>query len=67
MGSAWKLARADSWQLFEALHAAGREEGAHLGDGDFVEFEQTLRCGQALADKHGVETLQIGEDPESVK
>ena len=29
-----------------------------------LKLPQTLRCGQALADKHGVETFEIGEDDE---
>ncbi len=41
-----------------------REEGAHLGDGDFVELQQALGRGQALADEDGVEAFEIGEDDE---
>ena len=32
-----------------------------MGDGDFVQLEQTLRLGQALTDEHGIEALEIGE------
>ena len=40
------------------------QQGAHLGDGDFVELEQALWLGKALADEHGVEAFEVGEDDE---
>ena len=48
----------------QAFDVVGRKEGAHLGDGDFVQLEQALRLGQTLADEHGVEAFEIGEDDE---
>jgi hypothetical protein len=50
--------------LFEALHVAGGEERPHLGDGDFVEGGEAFRLRQPLADEHGVEAFQVGEDDE---
>lgn len=50
--------------LFEAFHAAGVEEGAHLGDGDVVEGCEAFGLRQALADEDGVEAFEVGEDDE---
>ena len=35
-----------------------------MGDGDLVEFEEPFRRGEALADEHGVEAFEVGEDDE---
>ena len=40
------------------------QQGAHLGDGDFVELLQPFLLGQPLADEHGVEAFQVGQDNE---
>ncbi len=50
--------------LFEALHAAGGEQGAHLGDGDVVEGGEALGLRQTLADEDGVQAFEVGEDDE---
>ena len=43
----------------QAFDVAGGKQGAHLGDGDFVQLEQAFRLGQALADEDGVEAFEI--------
>ncbi len=50
------------WRLFESLHAAGGEQGPHLGDGDVVEGGEAFGLWQALADEHGVQAFEVGED-----
>ena len=50
--------------LFEPLRVAGGEQGSHLGDGDVVEGGETLWLWQALADEHGVQAFEVGEDDE---
>jgi hypothetical protein len=50
--------------LFEALRAAGGEEGPHLGDGDAVEGGEAFGLWQSLADEDGVEAFEVGEDDE---
>ena len=37
--------------LFDALDAAGEEQGAHLGDGDVVEGGEAFGLWQALVDE----------------
>jgi len=51
-------------RFFDAARLGEYQYERHGPYPAFVEFEQTLRCGQALADKHGVEAFQIGEDDE---
>ena len=50
--------------LFQPFDVVIGEEGTHLGDGDFVQLEQAFRLRQSLADEHGVEAFEIGEDDE---
>ena len=50
--------------LLQAFDVVGGKEGAHLGDGDFVQLEQALRLGQALPDEDGIEAFEVGEDDE---
>lgn len=38
-----------------------------MGDGDFVQLEQAFRLGQPLADEHGIEAFEIGEDDKLLK
>jgi len=40
------------------------QQGAHLGDGDFVELEEAFGGRKPLADEHRVQTFQIGQDNE---
>ena len=49
---------------FEALHAAGGKQGSHLGDCDVVEGGEAVGLWQALADEHGVQAFEVGEDDE---
>jgi hypothetical protein len=51
-------------RLLEALCAAGGEQGPHLGDGDVVEGGEAFGLRQTLADEHGVEAFEVGEDDE---
>ena len=48
--------------LFEALHVAGGEQGPHLSDGDIVEGGEAFGLWQPLADEHGVEAFEVGEN-----
>ena len=50
--------------LCEALDAADGEQGAHLCDGDVVEGGEACGLWQSLADEHGVEAFEVGEDDE---
>jgi len=50
--------------LFKTLHAAGGKQGSHLGDGDVVESGEAVGLWQTLADEHGVQAFEVGEDDE---
>ena len=50
--------------LFESFYVAGGEERPHLGDGDVVESGEAFGLWQPLADEHGVEAFEVGEDDE---
>jgi hypothetical protein len=50
--------------LLEPFHVAIGQQSAHLSDGDFIELLQAFRLGQSLADEHGIEALQVGQDNE---
>ena len=47
---------------FQSFQVGVRQQGSHLGDGDFVEFEQALGCWESLTDEDGVEAFEVGED-----
>jgi hypothetical protein len=50
--------------LLQPLDVGIGQQGAHLGDGDLVELEEVFRGGKALANEHGVEAFEVGEDDE---
>ncbi len=44
-GWGWRDGR---WSSFQPFQVGVCQQGAHLSDGDFIEFQQTLRLGKAL-------------------
>lgn len=40
------------------------QQGAHLGDGDFVELHEAFGRWKALANQHRVQAFEVGEDDE---
>lgn len=53
--------------LFQAFEIFCCKQGAHLGDGDFIELKESLGLAQALADEDGIEALEVCEDDKLLK
>ena len=53
--------------LFQTFEIVCCEQGAHLGDSDFIELKQALGLGNTLADENGIEALEICEDDKLLK